>query len=451
MAKDNGGFNPFGGMFDLNGDGETDFFEYSLMTNHFERSEKRRKRSSSSSDSNSSSSAEIAKQTEELFKRLQNTQYAWRRHYTYNRELNINPYNYETENEYLSALSKAKYAWRERYDHDYELGVDPCNYETEDEYLDAINKAEHAWQDKYDYDYELEINPLDYDTEEEYLSALEEARYAWRDKYNYNYEFGIDPHAYETEREYLDALNTAKYTDQDDNVIHITLNVTLSECETEDEYAWRDKYGRDDEFKIDPLDYETEDEYLTALNKAKYAWRDKCDYDSEFGISPYDYETEAEYNQALHDAKYSWQKSWAADAKKLNIDPNEYDTEKELIAAIRAELERRFLERQQAAIKKRERLEKERRKKYVDPLANSDATIYTFCGVVFPESPAVYHYLTNDDSLNIDDEVIVPVGKDYREAVAKIVTIEKHRRATAPYPVDKAKYIKRKADDGEGR
>ena len=71
--------------------------------------------------------------------------------------------------------------------------------------------------------------------------------------------------------------------------------------------------------------------------------------------------------------------------------------------------------------------------------------------MVFPESPAVYHYLTNDDSLNIDDEVIVPVGKDNREAVAKIVTIEKHRRATAPYPVDKAKYIKRKADDGEGR
>ena len=278
---------------------------------------------------------------------------------------------------------------------------------------------------------------------------MEEAKYDWRDKYAYDYELGVGPYDYETEDEYLRALDKANYADQEDNVVK--LNVTLSECEPEYEYAWRDKYGRDDEFQIDPLDYETEDEYLTALNKAKYAWRDKYDYDREFGISPNDYETEAEYNQALHDAKYSWRKSWASDAKKVNIDPNEYDTEKELIAAISAELERRFLERQQAAIKKRELLEKERRKNYVDPLANSDAAIYTFCGVVFPESPAVYHYLTNDDSLNIDDEVIVPVGKDNREAVAKIVTVEKHRRATAPYPVDKTKYIKRKLEDGERR
>lgn len=155
---------------------------------------------------------------------------------------------------------------------------------------------------------------------------MEEAKYDWRDKYAYDYELGVGPYDYETEDEYLRALDKANYADQEDNVVK--LNVTLSECEPEYEYAWRDKYGRDDEFKIDPLDYETEDEYLTALNKAKYAWRDKCDYDSEFGISPYDYETEAEYNQALHDAKYSWRKSWAADVKKLNIDPNEYDTEK---------------------------------------------------------------------------------------------------------------------------
>lgn len=84
----------------------------------------------------------------------------------------------------------------------------------------------------------------------------------------------------------------------------------LFKCLQNTQYAWRDKYGRDDEFQIDPLNYKAEDEYLTALNKTKYAWRDKCDYDREFGISSYDYETEAEYNQALHDAKYSWRKSW---------------------------------------------------------------------------------------------------------------------------------------------
>ena len=30
MSKDNGGFNPFGGMFDLNRDGKTDFLNTRL-------------------------------------------------------------------------------------------------------------------------------------------------------------------------------------------------------------------------------------------------------------------------------------------------------------------------------------------------------------------------------------------------------------------------------------
>lgn len=69
-------------------------------------------------------------------------------------------------------------------------------------------------------------------------------------------------------------------------------------------------------------------------------------------------------------------------------------------------------------------------------------TVYTFCGVVFPNSDTVYYYRTDDDSLSIGDTVIVPVGREGREAVAEIVTVEKHRRKTAPYPVDRAKFIK---------
>lgn len=71
-------------------------------------------------------------------------------------------------------------------------------------------------------------------------------------------------------------------------------------------------------------------------------------------------------------------------------------------------------------------------------------TVYTFYGVTFSHANAIYHYLSNDETLSIGDKVIVPVGSNNKDVIAEIVTIEKHRRKTAPYPVDKAKYIKGK-------
>ena len=89
-----------------------------------------------------------------------------------------------------------------------------------------------------------------------------------------------------------------------------------------------------------------------------------------------------------------------------------------------------------------------------DPLADTDMTVYTFCAVRFANNDHLYYYLADDAALDVGDMVVVPVGNDGRECVAEIATVERHRRRTAPYPVDRAKRILRRHapnEDGEQR
>jgi len=51
-------------------------------------------------------------------------------------------------------------------------------------------------------------------------------------------------------------------------------------------------------------------------------------------------------------------------------------------------------------------------------------TDYIYCSVVFDEGQKSYYYLTEDDSIEVGDFVLVPVGKDNHEAVVEVVNIE---------------------------
>lgn len=82
---------------------------------------------------------------------------------------------------------------------------------------------------------------------------------------------------------------------------------------------------------------------------------------------------------------------------------------------------------------------------YADPLAATDKTVYTFCGVRFPGWQRVYYYRTNDETLAVGDQVLVP-GRD-GPTPAEVVSIQKHRRDTAPYPVDRAMFVVGKLND----
>ena len=75
---------------------------------------------------------------------------------------------------------------------------------------------------------------------------------------------------------------------------------------------------------------------------------------------------------------------------------------------------------------------------------------YIFCNVVFEGGGKTYCYLTEDGTLEVDDYVVVPAGKDNHETIAQIESIEYHPAEEAPFPLDRIKSIIRKSDDKDG-
>lgn len=58
-----------------------------------------------------------------------------------------------------------------------------------------------------------------------------------------------------------------------------------------------------------------------------------------------------------------------------------------------------------------------------------------------------YYYLTDDDSIEVGDFVLVPAGKDNHEAVVEVVNIEYFSEENVPLPIEKTKRIIRKCTD----
>ncbi len=76
--------------------------------------------------------------------------------------------------------------------------------------------------------------------------------------------------------------------------------------------------------------------------------------------------------------------------------------------------------------------------------SNNNEAVYTFCGVQFYPGCKVYAYRVEDITISIGDKVLVPVGNEGKESEAEVVSIGQYTRNAAPYPVDQAKFIKRK-------
>jgi len=76
---------------------------------------------------------------------------------------------------------------------------------------------------------------------------------------------------------------------------------------------------------------------------------------------------------------------------------------------------------------------------------------YIFCSVVFQDSEKSYYYLTDDATLDVGDQVIVPVGSAGGTAIVEIEDIEYFSKEEVPFPLEKIKRIIRKYDrDDEG-
>lgn len=72
---------------------------------------------------------------------------------------------------------------------------------------------------------------------------------------------------------------------------------------------------------------------------------------------------------------------------------------------------------------------------------------YIFCSVTFNGGYKSYYYLTDDDSIEVGDYVIVSAGEDNHEAVVRVVNIEYFDKVSAPLPVEKTKWIIRKCEE----
>lgn len=72
---------------------------------------------------------------------------------------------------------------------------------------------------------------------------------------------------------------------------------------------------------------------------------------------------------------------------------------------------------------------------------------YIFCSVIFPGGYKSYYYLTDDDSIEVGDSVLVPAGKDNHEAIVEVVDVEYFSEENVPLPIEKTKKIIRKCTE----
>ena len=72
-----------------------------------------------------------------------------------------------------------------------------------------------------------------------------------------------------------------------------------------------------------------------------------------------------------------------------------------------------------------------------------------FCKVEFDEYGQEYTYIADTDDYKVDDLVVVPAGRNNREAVVKILSIEYRQPEDAPFPIEKTKHILRKYEKQE--
>ena len=77
------------------------------------------------------------------------------------------------------------------------------------------------------------------------------------------------------------------------------------------------------------------------------------------------------------------------------------------------------------------------------------ANDYIYCSVTFDEGEKSYYYITDDDTIEIGDLVIVPAGKDNHEAIVEVVDIEYFDTNDVPLPVEKTKRIIRKYSEDD--
>ena len=162
------------------------------------------------------------------------------------------------------------------------------------------------WAKRYNPDQRFNVNQYDYDTVDEYLDAL---RKEWKDEVD---PFGecdeyVDVSKYKNYEKYEEAVQ--QYLDR------------LEWKKVEDDYS---------KYDVNPLDYETEEEYLEALYEKV---REEYDpYDTFPGLDPRAFDYPFEYDFAIEE-RWCWKEEHDPE-DKYDVDPGAYEYEDDYVEAI---------------------------------------------------------------------------------------------------------------------
>ena len=72
-----------------------------------------------------------------------------------------------------------------------------------------------------------------------------------------------------------------------------------------------------------------------------------------------------------------------------------------------------------------------------------------YCSVEFEDGDKSYYYISDDDTIEVGDFVLVPAGKDNHEAVVEVVKKEYFSEEDVPLPIEKTKHIIRKCTEDD--
>lgn len=266
----------------------------------------------------------------------------WAEKYNPKNQFHVNQYDYSTCKAYLNAL---KEKWQEYEDPEYELEgyVDVSKYSNFEDYAYDVDvyRTRLEWRDEMDFDCEFDVNPCDFEYKEYYVNALKRAWKKeldpydefqsidleliddvndykeridecreWKDEHNSNDEYNIDPSQFDDEEEYVDELRKLwkqKY-DYFNEFSSIDPNYYLNEVDysnaIENKKNWMNKYDKDNAYKLDPSDYDCEEDYLDDL---RVCWQDKYDPNTKTNVCVDDYNTEKDYKKSLVN---NWQETY---------------------------------------------------------------------------------------------------------------------------------------------
>ena len=187
----------------------------------------------------------------------------------------------------------------------------------------------------------------------------------------------------------------------------------------------------------------TEKESDKYAYSRRYSWRKEAPDGGTYGLDPLDYETEQQYLDALYDCKYGWRRRYKG-RDTLGLNAEDFECWEEFREALDV---RRSEKRQRERKEREEKRHRENEALLTSQEAAADSTVYTLCGVAFSPASHPYTYRTDDTSLRIGDTVLVPLRD--REAEGVVVFVGQYLRTTAPFPIEKLKTVIRKLKSGD--